>query len=80
MLPDSDRCVAISTQSSVKEMVAPGVYAIVAPLFVGMLIGPRCLMGMLSGAISSGCLVAIMMSNAGESSALPSSGRAPLGG
>jgi inorganic pyrophosphatase len=65
VLPDSDRCVAISTKSSVREMVAPGVYAIVAPLFIGLLIGPRCLMGMLSGAISSGCLVAIMMSNAG---------------
>jgi len=65
VLPESDRCVKISTESSVREMIAPGAYAILAPLFVGFLVGPRCLMGMLSGAISSGCMVAIMMSNAG---------------
>jgi inorganic pyrophosphatase len=65
VLPDSDRCVAISTRSSVREMVAPGLYAIVSPLFIGFLIGPRCLMGMLVGAIGSGAMVAIMMSNAG---------------
>ncbi|KAK3241829.1 hypothetical protein CYMTET_48437 [Cymbomonas tetramitiformis] len=64
-LPDSDRCVAISTKSSVREMVAPGCYAILAPLFVGFLVGPRCLVGVLSGAIASGCMLAIMMSNAG---------------
>merc|ERR1719456_2033705 len=46
-------------------MIAPGAYAVLAPVFVGFAIGPRCLMGMLSGAISSGCMVAIMMSNAG---------------
>merc|ERR1711881_494849 len=45
--PDSDRCVMISTRSSVKEMIAPGLYAIIAPLFVGFLMGPRCLMGLL---------------------------------
>mmetsp|Transcript_22745 Transcript_22745/g.40579 ORF Transcript_22745/g.40579 Transcript_22745/m.40579 type:complete len:800 (+) Transcript_22745:33-2432(+) len=65
VLPESDKCVRISTESSVREMIAPGAYAILAPLFVGFLVGPRCLMGLLSGAISSGCMVAIMMSNAG---------------
>jgi len=65
VVPDSDRCVQISTRSSVKEMVAPGVYAIVAPLFVGFTLGPRCLMGMLAGSIVSGAMLAIMMSNAG---------------
>jgi inorganic pyrophosphatase len=65
ILPDSDKCVAISTRSSVREMIAPGAYAILAPLFVGFTVGPRCLMGMLVGSISSGCMVAIMMSNAG---------------
>lgn len=65
VLPDSDRCVAISTRSSVREMIAPGCYAILAPLFVGFMVGPRCLMGLLVGAITSGCMVAIMMSNAG---------------
>merc|ERR1719271_519369 len=65
VMPDSDRCVAISTRSSVQEMIAPGGYAILAPMLVGFLIGPRCLMGVLAGAISSGCMNAIMMSNAG---------------
>merc|ERR1719454_1703184 len=51
VLPDSDRCVAISTRSSVREMVAPGLYAILIPLMVGFTIGPRCLMGVLAGAI-----------------------------
>merc|ERR1711959_94951 len=63
--PDSDRCVMISTRSSVKEMIAPGCYSILVPLTVGFCVGPRCLMGVLAGAISSGCMMAIMMSNAG---------------
>merc|ERR1712203_59240 len=63
--PDSDKCVAISTRSSVKEMIAPGAYAILAPLFIGFFIGPRCLMGCLAGALVTGCMMAIMMSNAG---------------
>jgi inorganic pyrophosphatase len=65
VIPDSNKCVAISTKSSVREMVAPGAYAILAPLFVGFLVGPRCLVGMLAGSIGSGAMVAIMMSNAG---------------
>merc|ERR1711920_184322 len=63
--PDSNRCVMISTRSSVKEMIAPGAYAILAPLFIGFMLGPRCLMGCLAGAIVSGAMLAIMMSNAG---------------
>merc|ERR1719203_1388844 len=63
--PDSDKCVAISTQSSVKEMIAPGAYAILAPLFIGFTVGPRCLMGLLAGALVVGCMMAILMSNAG---------------
>uniref|UniRef100_A0A7S3KXT2 H(+)-exporting diphosphatase n=2 Tax=Amphora coffeiformis TaxID=265554 RepID=A0A7S3KXT2_9STRA len=62
---DSDKCVAISTQSSVEEMILPGLYAILAPITVGFLIGPRALMGMLGGAIASGMMLAIMMANAG---------------
>jgi len=62
---DSDRCVQISTQSSVEEMVLPGLYAILAPITVGLLIGPKCLAGMLGGSIASGMMLAIMMSNAG---------------
>merc|ERR1719323_3028144 len=55
----------ISTRSSVKEMIAPGIYAVFTPLFIGFFLGPRCLMGVLAGAIVSGCMLAIMMSNAG---------------
>jgi len=65
VLPDSDTCVKISTRSSVREMIAPGCYAILAPITIGFLVGPVCLMGVLTGAISSGCMLAIMMSNAG---------------
>lgn len=63
--PDSDKCVAISTRSSVREMIAPGTYAVLAPLMGGFLVGPRFLMGLLAGAITSGCMLAIMMANAG---------------
>jgi len=63
--PDSDKCVVISTRSSVREMIAPGTYAILAPLMGGFLVGPRFLMGMLAGAIASGCMLAICMANAG---------------
>merc|ERR1712056_157783 len=62
---DSNRCVMISTRSSVKEMIAPGSYAILAPLFIGFLVGPACLMGVLAGAVVTGCMLAILMSNAG---------------
>jgi inorganic pyrophosphatase len=65
VVPNSDRCVAISTRSSVREMIAPGTYAVLAPLIAGFLVGPRFLMGMLAGAIASGCMLAIMMANAG---------------
>jgi Na+/H+-translocating membrane pyrophosphatase len=63
--PDSAQCIAISTSSSIKEMVLPGVYAIWTPVFVGFLVGPRCLMGMLAGSVGAGAMMAIMMSNAG---------------
>merc|ERR1712039_532796 len=63
--PDSNRCVMISTRSSVKEMIAPGTYAVLAPIFIGFLVGPVCLMGVLAGALVTGCMLAILMSNAG---------------
>jgi hypothetical protein len=63
--PDSDWVVAISTRSGVVEMIAPGSYAVLCPLFIGLTVGPKCLMGLLAGAIASGCMVAIMMSSAG---------------
>lgn len=62
---DSDRCVAISTQYSVHEMILPGIYAVFSPATVGYLIGPNCLAGLLGGTITSGMMLATMMSNAG---------------
>merc|ERR1719195_366005 len=46
-------------------MLAPAMFAILAPLTIGFLVGPRCLMGALAGSIVSGCLLAISMANAG---------------
>ena len=63
--PDYARCVDISTKAALKEMVAPGLLAIVAPLGVGIIMGTEALGGMLAGSLSSGVLVAIMMANAG---------------
>jgi len=63
--PENDKCVAICTKASIDEMVLPGAYCILFPLTVGFLVGPACLAGMLAGAISSGSMMAIMMSTAG---------------
>merc|ERR1712146_180321 len=58
-------CVKIATESSLAEMVLPGTYAILCPIMIGLLVGPACLAGVLGGAIASGCMLGIMMSNAG---------------
>ena len=63
--PDYARCVEISTGAALKEMVVPGLMAIVVPLLVGFLLGAEALAGMLGGALAAGVLLAIMMSNAG---------------
>merc|ERR1719513_482229 len=63
--PDYNRCIAISTQASVYEMIIPGVLAIVAPLFIGYLLGAEALGGMLVGGICCGFMLAIYMANAG---------------
>ena len=63
--PDYARCVDISTQAALKEMVLPGIMAVIAPLAVGIIFGPEALGGMLGGALASGVMMAIMMSNAG---------------
>merc|ERR1719201_1469812 len=62
---DSDTCIAISTQSSIREMVLPALWAILSPLTVGFLVGVNCLTGLLAGSIATGMMLAIMMSNAG---------------
>lgn len=63
--PDYANCVDISTKAALKEMVIPGLMAIVAPLVVGILLGVEALGGLLAGALSSGVLLALMMANAG---------------
>jgi len=63
--PDYANCVDISTKAALKEMVVPGLMAILAPLLVGFILGPEALGGMLGGALSSGVLLALMMANAG---------------
>jgi K(+)-stimulated pyrophosphate-energized sodium pump len=63
--PDYARCVDISTSAALKEMIAPGLLAVVAPLAVGVIMGPAALGGMLAGSLSAGVLLAIMMANAG---------------
>lgn len=63
--PDYANCVDISTKAALKEMIMPGIMAILAPLAVGIVLGTQALSGMLAGSLSSGVLLAIMMANAG---------------
>ena len=59
------KCVAISTQSAIKEMIVPGLLAVLTPVVVGFLFGPETLGGLLAGVTVSGVLMAIFQSNAG---------------
>ncbi len=63
--PDSARCIDISTQAALKEMIAPGVVAFLMPIIVGWLLGAEALGGMLMGATLVGVLLALFMSNGG---------------
>ena len=63
--PDAASCVDISTRAAIKEMVVPGLVAVIAPVLVGFALGPVALGGMLAGALVSGVLLALFMSNAG---------------
>ncbi|PLX71394.1 MAG: sodium-translocating pyrophosphatase [Denitrovibrio sp.] len=63
--PDSKTCVDISTAAALKEMILPGVIAVLAPVVVGFLLGKEALGGMLAGATVTGVLLALLMSNAG---------------
>jgi len=63
--PDPETCVDISTRGALKEMVAPGLMAILTPIAVGILLGPEALGGLLAGTTTSGVLLAVMMTNAG---------------
>ncbi len=63
--PDYKACVSISTHAALKEMLVPGIMAVVVPLVVGLVLGVGALGGLLAGALVTGVLMAIFMSNAG---------------
>jgi K(+)-stimulated pyrophosphate-energized sodium pump len=63
--PDYKRCVEISTTAALKEMLVPGILAVAAPIVVGLLLGAEALGGLLAGALVTGVLMAIFMSNSG---------------
>ncbi|MBF0292581.1 MAG: sodium-translocating pyrophosphatase [Nitrospinae bacterium] len=63
--PDSAKCVDIATQAALREMILPGILAVVAPLIVGALLGAEGLGGMLAGATVTGVLMALLMANGG---------------
>ena len=63
--PDTERCIDIVTRSALKEMILPGILAVIAPLLVGFLIGKEALGGFLAGATATGVLMGIFMANVG---------------
>ncbi|MBW2261360.1 MAG: sodium-translocating pyrophosphatase [Deltaproteobacteria bacterium] len=63
--PDAARCVDISTTAALRQMIVPGVSAVVAPIIVGVLIGPEALGGFLAGATLCGVALGLMMANGG---------------
>ena len=63
--PDYRTCVSISTHAALREMIVPGVLAVLAPLVIGFLLGAESLGGLLAGALVSGVMMAIFMSNSG---------------
>jgi len=65
--PEYGKCVDICTKAALKEMIVPGVITIVAPIIVGIILGPVSLGGFLLGAIATGFILAVMMANAGGS-------------
>jgi len=63
--PEYEKCVAISTEASIKKMMAPGAIAIISPIVIGFLLGPEALGGFLAGATVSGVLMGMFQNNAG---------------
>ena len=63
--PDSARCVDISTRGALREMIVPGLMAVIAPIAAGFILGPAALGGLLIGSVASGFMLAIMMASAG---------------
>jgi K(+)-stimulated pyrophosphate-energized sodium pump len=63
--PDTARCVDIATRAALRKMIAPGALAVLAPVVIGFILGPKALGGMLGGALICCVMMALMMSNAG---------------
>ena len=63
--PDTARCVDIATRAALRKMIAPGALAVLSPVIIGFLLGPKALGGMLGGALICCVMMALMMSNAG---------------
>jgi len=63
--PDYDKCIAISTHAALKQMIIPGVIAIITPIIIWFLLGPESLGGVLAGSIATGFLLAVFMANSG---------------
>ncbi len=63
--PEYEKCVAISTKASIREMIAPGAIALIVPVVVGFIFGPEVLGGLLAGVTVSGVLMGIFQNNAG---------------
>ncbi|HEY6503765.1 MAG TPA: sodium-translocating pyrophosphatase [Chitinophagaceae bacterium] len=63
--PEYEKCVAISTDASIRKMIAPGAIAIVSPIIIGFILGPEALGGFLAGATVSGVLMGMFQNNAG---------------
>jgi K(+)-stimulated pyrophosphate-energized sodium pump len=63
--PEYDKCVAISTEASLKKMMLPGAITIISPILIGFTLGPEALGGFLAGATVSGVLMGIFQNNAG---------------
>jgi K(+)-stimulated pyrophosphate-energized sodium pump len=64
--PDYARCVSITTANALKQLIVPGLVAIIAPLIVGFLLGPSGIMGMMGGAIITGLLLGLFQGNVGN--------------
>lgn len=65
VLPDYNRCIEISTNAALREMILPGVLAVLGPIIMGIILGPAALGGMLAGALVTGVVLAITLSNSG---------------
>jgi len=63
--PDYKRCIDISTAAALRQMILPGVLAVIAPVIVGFTLGPESLVGLLAGSLVTGFLLAVIMANAG---------------